>query len=510
MAARSPLVRFGFRHVAAAGAGALAMVACHDKVTAPPSPAKIELVAAGATQAIVGSTLTPAPTFVVRDARGKAIAGLAITVEVVSGDGSLKNAPRRTTSGATSIGEWVLGTRTGQNVVSVKAGALPPLQIAVQALADAPSTLAPIGDGQSALAGTTVDQPLGIKVSDRFGNGVANLDVTFAVIAGGGDLSSSIQRTDANGIASGVQWRLGRRGGDQQLRATTGGLSATLSALIKSDYNPIVRFYGTPPSAEIQAAFTTAAARVHAMVISDIPDVILTGFDLGRCGVTAPALNEAVDDVLIYATVTAIDGPGKILGSAGPCIIRSQSVFTVIGLMRFDVDDLNALFSSGRLDAVILHEMLHVVGFGTLWRSKDLLFGSGTADPRFSGAVAAAKCVAAEGIVTCGDGRVPLENLGGSGTVESHWRESVFDTELMTGFVEFNPNMPLSAITLASLEDLGFSVNYLSADPFFFPSGSLLRPPSGAVPPSTAPWEALEVPRYEVTSAGWVRPVLWK
>jgi hypothetical protein len=493
-----------------AAVGALALAACHDKVTAPASPALIELVAVGATQATVGSTLAPAPTFVVRDARGKAIAGIAVTVEVVSGDGTLKNAPRRTTSAATSIGEWQLGTRTGQNVVSIKAGSLPPLQIFVLALADAPSALAPIGDGQSALAGTAVPQPLGIKVSDRFGNGVPNLNVTFSVTAGGGDLASTTQRTDANGVASGVEWRLGRRGGDQQLQATAGTLNATLSALIKSDYNPIVRFYGTPPSPEIQAAFTAAAARVHAMVISDVPDVVLTGFDLGRCGVAAPPLNETVDDVLIYATVAPIDGPGKILGSAGPCIIRSQSVFTVIGLMRFDVDDLNALFSSGRLDAVILHEMLHVVGFGTLWRNKDLLFGSGTEDPRFSGAVAAAQCVAAEGVVTCGDGRVPLENIGGSGTIESHWRESVFDTELMTGFIEQNPNMPLSAITLASLEDLGFSVNYLSADPFFFPSGSLLRPPSGAAPQSTAPWETLEVPRYEVTSAGWVRPVLWK
>jgi len=507
--ARTPFVRVGFRLVAAV-AGTVALTACHDKVTAPQSPSTIELIAAPATQAVVGTTITPAPTFVVRDSRGKAIVGLAVTVAVVSGDGTLKNAPRRTTSGVTSIGEWLLGVRTGQNIVTVTAGALPPLQIVVLAVADSPSALTPVGDGQSALAGTAVAQPVGVTVSDRFGNGVANVDVTFSVAAGGGDLTNIAQRTDANGVASGGQWRLGRRGGPQQLQATAGALSATLTALIKSDYDPIVRFYGTPPSPEIQAAFTAAAARVHAMVISDVPDVVLTGFDLGRCGVTAPPLNETADDVLIYATVAPIDGPGKILGSAGPCIIRSQSVFTVIGLMRFDVDDLNALLATGRLDAVILHEMLHVVGFGTLWRNKDLLFGSGTTDPRFSGAVAAQQCVAAEGIVTCADGRVPVENVGGTGTIESHWRESIFDAELMTGFVESTPNMPLSAITLASIEDLGFTVNYLSADPFFFPSGSLLRPPSGGAPTSTEPWETLEAPRYEVTSAGWVRPVRWK
>jgi len=47
----------------------------------------------------------------------------------------------------------------------------------------------------------------------------------------------------------------------------------------------------------------------------------------------------------------------------------------------------------GTLEAVILHEMLHVVGFGTMWPTFGLLAGAGGANPTFTGARAAAAFV---------------------------------------------------------------------------------------------------------------------
>jgi hypothetical protein len=65
---------------------------------------------------------------------------------------------------------------------------------------------------------------------------------------------------------------------------------------------------------------------------------------------------------------------------------------------------------------------------------------------------------------------VPVENGGGpngggAGTVNSHWRDQVFDPELMTGFLSDGLN-PLSAITVRSLQDLGYTVDVADADPF--------------------------------------------
>ena len=42
-------------------------------------------------------------------------------------------------------------------------------------------------------------------------------------------------------------------------------------------------------------------------------------------------------------------------------------------MMEFDVADMDLLESDGTLKPVILHEMAHVLGIGTLWHHLDLL-----------------------------------------------------------------------------------------------------------------------------------------
>jgi hypothetical protein len=60
----------------------------------------------------------------------------------------------------------------------------------------------------------------------------------------------------------------------------------------------------------------------------------------------------------------------------------------------------------------------------------------------------------------------------------------------MTGFVNHGP-MPLSAITVGSLADLGYMVNPLAADPYTVPA-----PASHDLAPSrAAPWEIRLQPR---------------
>ena len=74
------------------------------------------------------------------------------------------------------------------------------------------------------------------------------------------------------------------------------------------------------------------------------------------------------------------------------------------------------------------------------------------------------------GLGYSGGARVPVESCTGipncgAGTIDSHWRESVFNNELMTGFL--NPGVnSLSAITTASMGDLGYLVNYAASDAY--------------------------------------------
>jgi hypothetical protein len=238
-------------------------------------------------------------------------------------------------------------------------------------------------------------------------------------------------------------------------------------------YNITLRFTGSPTPSQ-RAAFDAAAARWQQVITQGFPTISLN-FAADECYPGFPAFNGSVDDILIDAAVVDIDGPGGILGQAGPCLDRSANKLTAYGIMRFDSADIAWLEASGQLDEVIFHEMGHVLGIGTLWDyERSLLRDAGTEDPRFVGANAVREWQALGG-----SGDVPVENCRdrndnpipgcGSGTRDSHWREAVFDNEIMTGFLNSGAN-PLSRLTIASLEDLGYSVNYGAADPYTLPS----------------------------------------
>ena len=206
-----------------------------------------------------------------------------------------------------------------------------------------------------------------------------------------------------------------------------------------------------------QAAFTAAADRWTRMIVGDLPSVVADG--------------ETIDDVLILAQGTAIDGPGGVLGQAGPTVLRPASagaaaLLPAKGVMSFDTADLEQMAADGTLGDVITHEMGHVLGIGSIWQDKGLLRGAATTNPTFAGAGAMAEYAALLGV--SGARPVPVENTGGVGTRGAHWRETVFRNELMSGFIDAAGN-PISRVTVASLADLGYQVDIDNAEPYALP-----------------------------------------
>jgi hypothetical protein len=193
-------------------------------------------------------------------------------------------------------------------------------------------------------------------------------------------------------------------------------------------------------------------------------------------------------------TLVAIDGPGKVLGSAGPCTIRSSTGLTVVGAMRFDIADVAELEVSDRFDQVVLHEVGHILGIGTLWESHELLVDAGAADPYYIGVSGRSAFESAGGAEYRGT-PVPVENTGGSGTRDGHWRESVLNVEIMTGFVEsIGVGMPLSLLTIGALEDLGYRITTWGDDPYSFASSSQLGISARTGRLGTPNRELIEVP----------------
>jgi subtilisin-like proprotein convertase family protein len=231
------------------------------------------------------------------------------------------------------------------------------------------------------------------------------------------------------------------------------GLEIETKQLAEPPFKIELRFRGGLTSTQ-QDAFYTAAKRWSEIIVGDLPSVNLFG--------------EVVDDVVIEASGKAIDGVGGILGQAGPTWLRPGSYLPAWGVMSFDTADLSVMEGDGSLVRVIMHEMAHVFGFGIIWQPEylDLLHGGGTIDPTFGGANAMREFGVLQ---NGGPRRVPVENQGGPGTRDSHWREQVFGNELMTGWLNAGVN-PISRLTIAALQDFGYQVNYNAADPYTLPS----------------------------------------
>jgi len=342
------------------------------------------------------------------------------------------------------------------------------------------------GDNQSALAGTPLTTPPVVLPIDDQNRTIPNQTATFAVIAGGGTISSTTGTVNADGSITAPVWTLGKSAVPQQLQATIGSKSAVINATVKTSYKISVRFFGRTLTPAQQALFTNAAARIRAIVVGQLPLVSTSNTDVATaCGATGVApLTETIDGVVIFASIDSIDGKGKILATSGPCYIRMSNgqndYRTSIGIMKFDSADINSLAIGGNLQDVITHEMMHVVGFGSFWDSsaKNLLINDSTpltsSTAAYIGAGGIAGCKALGAVVTCANS-VPVEGTqGGAGTLYSHWRESTFGNELMTGFLNSGTN-PLTVMSIRSLEDLNYTVNPAAADPYTLPAGVSLR-----------------------------------
>lgn len=247
------------------------------------------------------------------------------------------------------------------------------------------------------------------------------------------------------------------------LRVSDGSAAATALTTVtpspagSDGFSIAIRINGSMTPSQ-RDAFSDAASRWAEVIRGGLPDTVLD-IAANACNTGAAAFSGAVDDVMIDATVGPIDQAGGILGQAGPCRLRSTSGLPVYGVMSFDSADVEALQQDGDFDAVILHEMGHVLGIGTLWSGRGLV-GAGSSDPSFSGIVARSGWQDVGGV-----GNVPVENSGGPGTADSHWREVSLQGELMTGYIDHNDN-PLSAITVGACADLGYVVDLAAADPY--------------------------------------------
>ncbi|MEN8375933.1 MAG: leishmanolysin-related zinc metalloendopeptidase [Gemmatimonadota bacterium] len=438
----------------------------------PGAPASLVALQGDGQMGMVGEALAVRPSVRVEDGFGNPAQGTVVSFQVTAGDGSVSGGNVQAgADGTASPLEWRLGGTAGLNTLSAMVSGLTPVDFNATG-ERGPASMVGVrdGDNQVASIGQPVPIPPSVLVSDDFGNGVQGATVTFQIETGDGSVAGGTVVTGTDGVAAAMDWTLGSSPGAQSLIATADlvpGDTARLAAVAMpiSEFDIEVRFLSETTTAQ-QFAFAVAQAVWRSAIIGDI---IAAQINNQNCLEFGP-FTEIVDDLLILAEVIPIDGPGNILGRAGPCLVRTSNDLPAVGIMSFDEADLASLEAAGLLDEVIVHEMGHVLGLGTVKWAPPLLMRAGTNDPIFTGAATLTAFDNVGGASYTGD-PVPVENIGedGDGTYGVHWRESVFDNELMTGFLNAGVN-PLSVVSIASMEDLGYLIDLGAADPYMLPA----------------------------------------
>ena len=204
---------------------------------------------------------------------------------------------------------------------------------------------------------------------------------------------------------------------------------------------------------------------------SDLEDIEWEPGTISCGGLEYDFQKDVLDDLLLMVAVVDLNnGPGAGLRITN-CGYRESSKLPMIAALKLDIDGL----ARGDVNELILHGFAHLLGLsGSTWTRLDLLRNSSYqtqgADTHFVGPKAIAAFVSAGGANYQG-ARVPVENDPTYGTVDGHWRESVFGDELMTPFLAVGTDY-LSAITIQSLADIGYTVNLEEADRFILPERS--------------------------------------
>jgi len=334
-----------FLAVAAAGA----IVACGDDSTGPSgTPAAVAASVTPPATAQV-ATAVQGPAVVVTDAGGNPIPGVEVTFDVAGGGAVQYPIATTDAQGVASAGLWQVGPKVGDNTVTANVDGASPVTFTLTSSAGPAAKISSqSGDGQSGAPGSTLPNPLVARVVDGGGNPKAGENVTFAVVVGGGSLSSTAATTNASGDATSGAWTLGTGQCAQRASATDGSLKTFFTASSRSSIAVGGNAAGTLSASDcvINGAFTdeydltTPAGAVTVSMTSTAPGATLNMVTADGTALIAQDVNAAATFRLITAAsskaVAATAGAGST-GAYTVSVANASSDVTTCGKVYIEI-----------------------------------------------------------------------------------------------------------------------------------------------------------------------------
>lgn len=233
---------------------------------------------------------------------------------------------------------------------------------------------------------------------------------------------------------------------------------------VESDFNITVKFSnGGNVSNEIKASVIQMTEYISSVIQND-----MEGFS---------TFFEDVDDFLLTVGEISFDGEGGVHGAGSVTAFRTEGSDVGMasqGTLAIDPADVASMMNEGVFNDIVLHEILHALGFGSGEQWEKFLEASQEygGSFRFTGESAIAAYNAQHPEIASQDDfanfGVPIESDFGRGNAGSHWDRATFDkTEgglMATGTSEFYYG-GIDAMTLAAFEDMGYETTWDASNP---------------------------------------------
>ena len=226
----------------------------------------------------------------------------------------------------------------------------------------------------------------------------------------------------------------------------------------------------------------SAARRWEQIIVGDVPDINFSRHRYNEWDTFLNAriqVNDTVDDLRVFVRAHSFGlltaDNEQAAGSSSILLIRTSNWLPILSTLSLNTDFVDQAEDEGWLEQLMLHEMGHTLGVGASWAGFDLIGNPSainkTADTYFRGFQARRAFNQVGGRSYEGQ-KVPVQQGGD----DIHWRRGALGDELMIAGWVWPFETPISAITVASLADLGYRVNPDAADYYWLPSPAAAKP----------------------------------
>jgi hypothetical protein len=176
------------------------------------APARLVALSASSVEGTVGNAVSKPLVVRVSDSVGNPVPGIAVTAAAA---GSSADSLVASDSAGKAVVRWTLGEKAGAQSITLTVDGVSSVKFTARARAGAPANVEFVEPAPTAPA--RKPQSARVRVTDVYGNPVADATVTFA--ASQGSVRPVRVMTDKNGMA-GTSWKLSRSGEHQTLTAT--------------------------------------------------------------------------------------------------------------------------------------------------------------------------------------------------------------------------------------------------------------------------------------------------